>query len=67
MASPDAIVEWLRSTGLRVFVDALPEDQRAGYLAAYRERIAAAYPPRTDGRRLLDFPRLFIVARRTAS
>jgi trans-aconitate 2-methyltransferase len=63
MASPDAIVDWLRSTGLRVFVDPLPEDQRAAYLSAYRERIDRAYPPRADGRRLLDFPRLFIVAR----
>lgn len=66
MTSPEAIVDWLRSTGLRVFVDPLPEDLRAGYLGAYRERIDAAYPARTDGRRLLDFPRLFIVARRSA-
>lgn len=66
LPSPEAIVDWLRSTGLRVFVDALPEDQRAGYLGAYRARIAAAYPPRADGQRLLDFPRLFIVARRPA-
>ncbi len=64
MASPSAIVDWLRSTGLRVFVDPLPEAQRAGYLSAYRERIAAAYPARSDGQRLLGFPRLFIVARR---
>ena len=66
MASPDAIVDWLRSTGLRTFVYALPDALRAGYLAAYRERIAAAYPERADGQRLLDFPRLFIVARRPA-
>lgn len=64
MASPEAIVAWLRSTGLRVFVDPLAEDQRTGYLDAYRDRIDAAYPPRADGQRLLDFPRLFIVARR---
>jgi trans-aconitate 2-methyltransferase len=62
MASPYAIVDWLRSTGLKVFVDPLPEGERAGYLAAYRERIDAAYPARADGKRLLDFPRLFIVA-----
>lgn len=63
MASPDAIVDWLRSTGLRVFVDPLPEGQRGAYLDAYRERVDRAYPPRADGQRLLDFPRLFIVAR----
>lgn len=66
MASPEAIVDWLRSTGLRVFVDPLPEAERAGYLSAYRARIDAAYRARSDGRRLLDFPRLFIVARRPA-
>ncbi|MET0517868.1 MAG: trans-aconitate 2-methyltransferase, partial [Burkholderiaceae bacterium] len=64
MASPARIVEWLRGTGLKPFVDPLTEAQRAGFLAAYEARVAAAYPPRTDGRRLLAFPRLFIVARR---
>ncbi|MBX3643943.1 MAG: trans-aconitate 2-methyltransferase [Rubrivivax sp.] len=66
MASPEAIVDWLRSTGLRVFVDPLPEPEREGYLRAYRARIADAYPARADGQRLLDFPRLFVVARRPA-
>lgn len=64
MPSADAIVDWLRGTGLRPFVDALPQPERAGFLSAYRDRVDAAYPPRADGRRLLDFPRLFIVARR---
>lgn len=64
MASPDAIVDWLHSTGLRVFADPLPDAERASYLAAYRARVDAAYPRRADGRRLLDFPRLFIAARR---
>lgn len=67
LPSAEAIVDWLRGSGLRVFVDALPEAERAGFLSAYRERIAAAYAPRADGRRLLDFPRLFIVARRGTS
>lgn len=66
MASADAIVDWLRSTGLRPFLDALPEAEHAGWLSAYRARMAAAYPARSDGRRLLDFPRLFIVASRPA-
>lgn len=64
MAGPAAIVEWLRSTGLRPFVDPLSEALRADFLAAYERRIDAAYPPRADGRRLLAFPRLFIVARK---
>ena len=64
MASAAAIVDWLRATGLRPFLDPLNDEQRATFLAHYEERIAAAYPPRADGQRLLAFPRLFIVARR---
>lgn len=65
MPSAGSIVDWLRSTGLRPFLDALPDDAlRAGFLAEYERRIAEAYPERSDGRRLLAFPRMFIVAQR---
>ncbi len=64
MADAAAIVSWVSATGLRPFIDPLDEGQRAGFLAAYEARIDAAYPPRSDGHRLLAFPRVFIVARR---
>jgi trans-aconitate 2-methyltransferase len=64
MQSPRAIVDWLRSTGLRPFLDRLSSDRRDGFLADYEGRIATAYPARSDGLRLLAFPRLFIVAQR---
>jgi len=65
MADADAIVDWVSATGLRPFLDALDDPaERAAYLAAYRDRIDAAYPPRADGRRLFAFPRRFIVVRR---
>jgi trans-aconitate 2-methyltransferase len=67
MADATAIVHWLRSTGLRPFLDALTPALQADYLAEYQRRIDIAYPPRADGRRLLAFPRLFIVARRKAA
>lgn len=66
MASAAAIVEWVRGTGLKPFVDRLPDELRAGYLAEYERRIDEAYAPRADGKRLLAFPRLFIVARKAA-
>ncbi len=64
MDSPASIVEWLRATGLKSFVDPLPAELRASFLADYEERVAKAYPARADGKRLLAFPRLFIVATR---
>lgn len=66
MDSPAAIVEWVSATGLKPFVAPLDAQQRAAYLAEYERRIAAAYPVRADGRLLLAFPRLFVVARRKA-
>jgi trans-aconitate 2-methyltransferase len=64
MASAAAIVEWVRGTGLKPFVDRLTPDLQASYLAEYERRVDRAYPARTDGKRLLAFPRMFIVAQR---
>ncbi|RVI45016.1 trans-aconitate 2-methyltransferase, partial [Sinorhizobium medicae] len=64
LANANAIVEWVKGTGLRPYLDALPAARRAGYLAAYADKIRKAYPTMKDGRVLLRFPRLFIVATR---
>jgi trans-aconitate 2-methyltransferase len=59
-----AIVELVRSTGLKPFIDPLSEAQRQEFLSLYTAKVAAAYAPTREGTVLLRFPRLFFVAQR---
>jgi trans-aconitate 2-methyltransferase len=61
----DPVVEWMRGTGLRPYLDALPDAaEQAVFLEAYRQRVNTVVPTRSDGLTLFPFPRLFIIARR---
>jgi trans-aconitate 2-methyltransferase len=62
MADAGAIVEWFKGSALRTYLDALDAPLRADFLAAYLEEIKQHYRARHDGRVLLPFPRVFIVA-----
>ncbi len=65
LAGPEAIVEWIRGTGLRPFLEALRgEDQRVRFTARLLERVTAEYPRRADGKVIFPFRRLFFVAYR---
>ncbi|KQR78225.1 trans-aconitate 2-methyltransferase [Rhizobium sp. Leaf341] len=62
LTGAESIVDWVKGTGLRPYLAPLPEALRQEFLLRYLERIRKAYPPLSDGRVLLRFPRLFLVA-----
>ncbi len=64
MADAAAIVEWVKGTGLGPFLARLDAAEKPDFLAAYGRAIEKAYPPAADGKVLMRFPRLFIVAER---
>ncbi|WP_159566459.1 trans-aconitate 2-methyltransferase [Budvicia diplopodorum] len=64
MPSVSAIVEWVRSTGLRPFLNPLHESEQQEFLHMYLSELEQAYGVRKDGNVLLAFPRLFVVAQR---
>ena len=62
LPGPEAIVEWYRGTGLRPYLDLLSPEQQEEFLNEYGREIALAYPRQVDGRVLLPFDRLLLVA-----
>ncbi|ARJ66314.1 trans-aconitate 2-methyltransferase [Magnetospirillum sp. ME-1] len=58
------VVTWTKGTALRPLMDAVDGAWATGFLAEYSRRIQAAYPPRSDGKTLFPFRRLFMVARK---
>jgi trans-aconitate 2-methyltransferase len=64
MADHAGIVEWFKGSALRPFLSALDPAMADEFVAAYLEEIKQHYATRYDGKVLLPFPRLFIVALR---
>lgn len=63
LSGDDAVLTWMRGTALRPLLTALDGAQRTSFERAIAERLSGAYPRRADGRTLLPFRRIFIVAR----
>jgi len=63
MDGPEAIVDWVRGTGLRPWLDRLSDErERAAFLADLGRSFAREYPARSDDRTLFPFLRRFVVA-----
>jgi trans-aconitate 2-methyltransferase len=62
LTGDDPVLEWVKGTGLRPFLNGLGNDERAIFLKEYASRLRGAYPVRADGKTLYPFRRLFIVA-----
>jgi trans-aconitate 2-methyltransferase len=64
LASIDAVVDWFRGSALGPFLAPLRPDEQAEFLGRYRRELAESYGVETDGRVLLLYPGLFILARK---
>jgi trans-aconitate 2-methyltransferase len=56
------VVEWFKGSGLRPFLAPLDAEMREKFTANYTDEIQRAYSTRYDGKVILKFPRLFILA-----
>ena len=65
LTSHAAVVDWISSTGLRPFLQALDtEAEREHFVAMLSERVRESYEVRPDGNVLLPFRRIFVIAYR---
>jgi trans-aconitate 2-methyltransferase len=62
MENHAGVVEWFKGSGLRPFLAPLDAGMRETFTANYTDEIRFAYPARSDGKVMLKFPRLFILA-----
>lgn len=62
LTGADPVFAWVSGTGARPTLQALPDDLRPAFEEEFRRRLRVAYPEH-DGRVVLPFRRVFVVAR----
>ncbi|MFB4296110.1 trans-aconitate 2-methyltransferase [Actinomadura sp. NTSP31] len=65
LTGDDPVLEWVKGSALRPVLSALGPDETGEFLAAYRDRLRAAYPARPYGT-VFPFRRVFVIATRHA-
>jgi trans-aconitate 2-methyltransferase len=59
---PQGIADWFAGSALQPFLERLSDDERCEFLDRYRNGLRTAYPAQSDGKVLLAYPRLFLIA-----
>ena len=62
LPSHQALVDWVKGTRLRPYLDALDSENAASFENEILRRTVEEYPVRNDGNVLLRFRRFFFVA-----
>ena len=66
MPSHEAILEWYRGTGLRPYLQVLPQDQASRLEQEVLSQLRIRYPVQQNGEIMFRFPRFFMLARAKA-
>jgi trans-aconitate 2-methyltransferase len=66
LTGDDPVFTWVSATGARPTLQALPHDVRPAFEEEFKRRLRAAYPEH-DGRVVLPFRRIFVVAQAEGS
>ncbi len=61
MESHWAVIEWIRSTGLKPYLERLGDDERADFEREVLDGVKGSYPAQSDGAVLFPFKRLFFI------
>lgn len=56
------VLDWYSGSGLRPYLDALSESEKAEFLEQLKENINSIYPVMANGKLILKMPRLFFTA-----
>ncbi|WP_142849110.1 methyltransferase domain-containing protein [Telmatospirillum sp. J64-1] len=64
LSGEDPVLNWMSSTALAPFLQALDGAERDAFRADCAARLREAYPPGSDGKTLFPFRRLFLLARK---
>lgn len=64
MCSHENIIEMISSTGIKPYIERLPEEKHSEFLSEVLENLKTTYPSQIDGRVLFPFERFFVIAYR---